>query len=289
MTWKIQALTGELTQQAIVVDRDMLVGRHQDADIVLQSAEISRRHAALLLKEQALYLQDLNSSNGTFVNDERIAAETALHAGDTIRFASLAFTILEEQKLSTATPTPVVTETEQPVQPSEAVATSSHLTEQVVGEQHVETVSEPVVDQVAEAVVVDAVKPAVVEEAVVVEAVEPTAVSETAKTVVEEVPQVEPTPAQEMNTQGMPSVAERSSGTSVSKEGMPDHVAIPKPAPIPDNIVGEAAPEPVPVAIPTPVSVVKQAEEAKKNTSIGSITVIALVILAILAWLMFNK
>lgn len=72
MTWKLQAITGEFTGQEINVDRDMLVGRHQDADLLLQAAEISRRHAALLLKDQALWVQDLNSSNGTFVNDMRI-------------------------------------------------------------------------------------------------------------------------------------------------------------------------------------------------------------------------
>ena len=67
MTWKIQAITGELTGQEISIDRDMWVGRHQSADIVLQAAEISRKHAAFLLKDQVLWVQDLQSSNGTFV------------------------------------------------------------------------------------------------------------------------------------------------------------------------------------------------------------------------------
>ncbi len=46
MTWKIQAISGDLTGQEISIDRDMLVGRHQQADIVLQQSEISRKHAA---------------------------------------------------------------------------------------------------------------------------------------------------------------------------------------------------------------------------------------------------
>ena len=86
----------------------------------------------------------------------------------------------------------------------------------------------------------------------------------------------------------MLSVAERAAGTKVSKEGMPDHVAVPKPAPIPENIVVEAQLEPVAVAIPEPVSEVKQAEEVKKNTSVGLITIIVLLIVAVLAWLMFK-
>ncbi|NUG11984.1 FHA domain-containing protein [Acinetobacter seifertii] len=94
MTWKLQAITGEITGQEITVDRDMLVGRHQDADLLLQAAEISRRHAALLLKDQLLWVQDLNSSNGTFVNDIRIEQEKQLHDGDIVQFASFKFSVL---------------------------------------------------------------------------------------------------------------------------------------------------------------------------------------------------
>lgn len=94
MTWKLQAITGEFTGQEISIERDMLVGRHQDADILLQSADISRRHAALLLKGEQLWVQDLNSSNGTFINDTRVEQETALNDGDILQFASFVFSVL---------------------------------------------------------------------------------------------------------------------------------------------------------------------------------------------------
>lgn len=290
MTWKIQALSGEFADKEIVINHDTLVGRHQDAGIVLQSAEISRRHAAFMLKDQALCLLDLNSSNGTFVNDVRIDVETALQAGDTVRFASLAFAILSEPTvIAEPVVAPVNTDTTQTaeaqiVQPSEAVATSVHFAEQA---------SEPVV--------VETIVPAVpVVEAVVVEtvaekaSVAPAAVEPSAETVAESieveaiVKAIQPTAAQQLDAQGMLSVAERAAGTKVSKEGMPDHVAVPKPAPIPENIVVEAQLEPVAVAIPEPVSEVKQAEEVKKNTSVGLITIIVLLIVAVLAWLMFK-
>lgn len=293
MTWKIQALSGEFADKEIVINHDTLVGRHQDAGIVLQSAEISRRHAAFMLKDQALCLLDLNSSNGTFVNDVRIDVETALQPGDTVRFASLAFAILSEPTvIAEPVVAPVNTDTTQTaaaqiVQPSEAVATSVHFAEQA---------SEPVVVETVEAIV-----PAVpVVEAVVVEtvaekaSVAPAAVEPSAETVAESieveaiVKAIQPTAAQQLDAQGMLSVAERAAGTKVSKEGMPDHVAVPKPAPIPENIVVEAQLEPVAVAIPEPVSEVKQAEEVKKNTSVGLITIIVLLIVAVLAWLMFK-
>lgn len=218
MTWKIQATTGEFAGKSIKIDQDMLVGRHQDANILLQSAEISRRHAAFLLKETALYVQDLNSSNGTFVNGERISVETALKSGDVLAFASLQFEVVEELE-------PVVNTVAEVEQPAEAVATSA----------------------------------------------------------THEAGEVKSAAAQ-MNDQGMPSMKERAQDVAVSQEGMPTRVAVPKPAPIPEGVDVNAKAEPVVVAIPEPVSEVKQAEEEKKNTSVGLITIVALLILAVLAW-----
>lgn len=211
MTWKLQAITGEFAGQEINIDRDMLVGRHQDADILLQSAEISRRHAAFLLKEQGLWLQDLNSSNGTFVNEVRIQNETLLNSGDTIQFASLKFTV-------------------------SAAASALDVPEIEI---------EPVV--------------------------------ETTKTA-----------AEQMADQGMPSLNERAAEVSVNRDGMPQRVAVPKPAPIPEGIDLNAKREPEPVAITEPVSRVAQEKEQQKNASIGLITIISLVILAVLAWLLLK-
>ena len=58
MAWKLEAADDQA--QSVIVDRDMLVGRHQDADVVLQAADVSRRHAGLLRKDNALWVQDLN-------------------------------------------------------------------------------------------------------------------------------------------------------------------------------------------------------------------------------------
>ncbi|OAL77354.1 hypothetical protein AY606_11765 [Acinetobacter sp. SFB] len=244
MTWKIQAITGELTGQEISIDRDMVVGRHQSADIVLQAAEISRKHAAFLLKDQALWVQDLNSSNGTFLNDLQIEHETLLKQGDIIQFASLKFSVLEPAKDIA----PLV------IEPVEVAA------ESVVAETEVI----PATEQPSEAV----------------------AVSETAAAEAEEASK---TVAQQMNEQGMPELKERDSNVQVSRDGMPQGVAIPKPAPIPEGIdITKAQPEPQPVAIEEPVSRVELEKNEQKNASVGLMTIIALIILAIIAWLLFK-
>ncbi|MGD9699138.1 FHA domain-containing protein [Acinetobacter sp.] len=227
MTWKIQAITGELTGQEISIDRDMLVGRHQSADIVLQAGEISRKHAAFLLKDQALWLQDLNSSNGTFVNDVRIEHETLLKEGDIVQFASLKFSVLE---------------------PAQAIDVPLEI-EQTVAALNQEG---PAVKQPAEI----------------------------------EVPK---TAAQQMNDQGMPELTERDASVQLSRDGMPQGVAIPKPAPIPEGVDLSAIPEKqTPIAVETPVSRVEQVKEEQKNASVGLISIVVLIILAIIAWLFFK-
>lgn len=285
MTWKIQAINSELGGQDILIDRDMLVGRHQDANIVLQFGEISRRHAAFLLKDQALYLQDLNSSNGTFVNNIRIVEETLLQDGDTIAFATLPFVVMFEQTevnmMAAAETTPVAAVANQPItQPSEAVACSAHLNDPqpAVVEQDVipSAVAEPVVE--AKVAVAEPVLEAKAEVA------EPVVQADAEVVAPEPVP-AQTSAAQQMSEQGMPDVAERAAGTELSKEGTPAHVAIPKPAPIPENreLAEKAAAESVQPHV-EPQSAKPNLEE-KKNASVGLITIIVLVILAVMAWL----
>ena len=207
MTWKLQAITAEFTGQEISVERDMLVGRHQDAEILLQSTDISRKHAALLFRDDHIWVKDLKSTNGTFVNGERVEQEQEieLHDGDMLQFASFMFMILAPERYK------------------------AHL---------------PEID------------------------VEP----------VTTVP----------HDQGMPSIAERAAETGITRDGMPQQVSIPKPAPIPENVQVEAVAEPKPMPMQEPVSRVAQEKEQQKNASVGLISIIILVILAVIAWLFFK-
>ncbi len=66
---------------------EVVLGKHADCDVVLTSPKVSRRHARLLEKNGGLYVEDLKSTNGTFVNDESVSGERALAPGDRIRLA----------------------------------------------------------------------------------------------------------------------------------------------------------------------------------------------------------
>ncbi len=63
------------------------IGRNAGNDLVIVDPEVSRRHAHILRREGQFTVEDLGSTNGTFVNGARVSTETALRDGDTIDLA----------------------------------------------------------------------------------------------------------------------------------------------------------------------------------------------------------
>lgn len=64
--------------------QETIIGRDERADLVFNSAAVSRRHARIILRDGQYFVQDLGSSNGTFVNGQRVQQSTALKDGDEI-------------------------------------------------------------------------------------------------------------------------------------------------------------------------------------------------------------
>lgn len=75
-------------------EEECMIGKMKDAvDVVIDSPQISRIHARIFKKNEEYYVMDLNSTNGTFINDEEIEinSEVRLNNGDQIRFANIPF------------------------------------------------------------------------------------------------------------------------------------------------------------------------------------------------------
>lgn len=75
---------------------EITFGRVAENEIVIESADVSRKHARLLQNELGYQLEDLGSSNGTFVNGEQIHAPRQLKSGDLVRLGqSVEFSYLQ--------------------------------------------------------------------------------------------------------------------------------------------------------------------------------------------------
>lgn len=64
---------------------EMYIGRDISNDIVINDAEVSRKHVRLLLQGEAYLIEDLGSTNGTFINQQRIAGAHLLKDGETVQ------------------------------------------------------------------------------------------------------------------------------------------------------------------------------------------------------------
>jgi pSer/pThr/pTyr-binding forkhead associated (FHA) protein len=70
----------------IVLTADLTVGRAAENDLRLVEGSPSRRHALISVGAEGVAVQDLGSTNGTFVNDKRIDGQVKLNSNDRVRF-----------------------------------------------------------------------------------------------------------------------------------------------------------------------------------------------------------
>jgi FHA domain len=64
----------------------LIVGRDSSSAVAINDAEISRKHARLMFQGGKYVLEDLGSTNGTFVNGQRVTSPVVLKSGDVVSF-----------------------------------------------------------------------------------------------------------------------------------------------------------------------------------------------------------
>jgi pSer/pThr/pTyr-binding forkhead associated (FHA) protein len=90
--WSLQAQHSKLKDIPYIIAKKSILGRSKDCDLAVPYKLLSRHHVEFTVRDGQLYLRDLGSSNGSFVNGSPVA-EARLQAGDKITLAKLVFEV----------------------------------------------------------------------------------------------------------------------------------------------------------------------------------------------------
>src|SRR4051812_28646228 len=69
-----------------------VIGRREDCDLRIPLSDVSRKHCRLIVNGETINVEDLGSSNGTYINGERIQ-KADLSAGDTLQVGPVIFVV----------------------------------------------------------------------------------------------------------------------------------------------------------------------------------------------------
>jgi pSer/pThr/pTyr-binding forkhead associated (FHA) protein len=87
---------GERHDFHITPGKRYVIGRNESSDIRVPLPSVSREHAAVFFDEEddELIIEDLGSSNGTYVNHDRIGGREELTPGDVVRIGDVPFQVV---------------------------------------------------------------------------------------------------------------------------------------------------------------------------------------------------
>lgn len=91
--WSLKANNTALNNRVFSLAQVTLIGRANECDISMAVAHLSRRHAELRVEDGLLYVKDLGSANGTYLNGKKIT-EARVRRGDELRFDTLSFGVI---------------------------------------------------------------------------------------------------------------------------------------------------------------------------------------------------
>jgi hypothetical protein len=97
--WCLRGVSGEHFGSVLNLTHEVFIGRAPDCDLVIDSPKVSRHHARVARAGGAVFVEDLESSNGTRVNGERIS-KAVLKDGDQIEIGRERFMVYRRGSVS---------------------------------------------------------------------------------------------------------------------------------------------------------------------------------------------
>lgn len=106
MKWALMVDGGKKKGTVILIRTSpFAMGRNDDCQLRAANQYVSHRHCELRTEGDRIIIHDCRSTNGTFINSERIDSDVELHEGDRLMIGSLTFLVCQEgQKSQPPTP-----------------------------------------------------------------------------------------------------------------------------------------------------------------------------------------
>ena len=74
---------------------EIVLGRSSECGVLLDSETVSRKHARVSIREGSVFIEDLGSRNGTFVNGKQVVEKVQIKPGDAVQFGDVRFELFQ--------------------------------------------------------------------------------------------------------------------------------------------------------------------------------------------------
>ncbi|SEK35189.1 MULTISPECIES: GGDEF domain-containing protein [Stigmatella] len=91
----------ELGKKYVLESEEYTLGRDEGNHIVVDLDNVSRRHARILVRQGRMFVEDLGSTNGTYLNDEEVRQPQPLRSGDLVKVGGSIFKFLDGDNIET--------------------------------------------------------------------------------------------------------------------------------------------------------------------------------------------
>jgi two-component system, cell cycle response regulator len=91
----------ELGKKYVLEESEFTIGRDQHNHIVVDLDNVSRRHARIWSRQGKTYVEDLQSTNGTYLNDREVVQAQPLRSGDLVKVGGSIFKFLDGDNIET--------------------------------------------------------------------------------------------------------------------------------------------------------------------------------------------
>lgn len=119
-----------------------VIGRRHSCDLCIPLMSVSRKHCQLNSDDGTLKIRDLDSRNGTYLNNKRINDEAAIHAGDSIKIGPLTFVIQIDGQPETIAKTASAAQSPSPQDAATENSTTDDLLDDLEGLDELDSLEE---------------------------------------------------------------------------------------------------------------------------------------------------